>query len=77
MFRNDSRKHKSVSFKQSGGNRNELELPMAPLGPRGSHLSHDDSKDSSISSVSTTSNRQPHDFRTLSVPPSQVSAVGD
>ena len=57
MFR-DSRKHKSVSFKASNGERSRLDL----------NLRREDSKDSSISSLSS---QHPNDLRTLSVPPFQ------
>lgn len=67
MFRSDSRKQKSVSFRQHG--QNQLELPGGHLGygEFGKHLRRTDSKDSSCSSLSSVP--VPNDLRpTLSVP---------
>jgi len=70
MFRTDSRKQKSVSFRQHART-NQLELPAGQaFGDFGKHLRRTDSKDSSCSSLSSVPvpNSQ-HDLRpTLSVP---------
>ena len=53
MFRADSRKQKSVSFRNSHG-RNQLELPgISGFGEFAKHLRRTDSKDSSCSSLSS------------------------
>merc|ERR1719420_2893306 len=67
MFRSDSRKQKSVSFRQHG--QNQLELPGGHhgFGEFGKHLRRTDSKDSSCSSLSSVP--VPNDLRpSLSVP---------
>lgn len=68
MFRGDSRKQKSVSFRQHG--RNQLELPASLTAFDGftKHLRRTDSKDSSCSSLSSVQGHS-HDLRpSLSVP---------
>merc|ERR1711962_504825 len=68
MFRADSRKQKSVSFRNHGGRTNHLELPGGQsFGEFGKHLRRTDSKESSCSSLSSVP--VPNDLRpTLSVP---------
>lgn len=74
MFRGDSRKHKSVSFKQSGGldgrggaSGQHLELPAGAVGGHSRYGVHDgflrrtDSKDSECSSLSSV---HPHSHQT-------------
>lgn len=69
MFRTDSRKQKSVSFRNGHG-RNQLELPgISGFGEFAKHLRRTDSKDSSCSSLSSAPHQGAHDLRpTLSVP---------
>merc|ERR1712079_375330 len=69
MFRADSRKQKSVSFRNSHG-RNQLELPgISGFGEFAKHLRRTDSKDSSCSSLSSAPQTGAHDLRpTLSGP---------
>merc|ERR1719516_142517 len=71
MFRADSRKQKSVSFRNGQG-RNQLELPgVTGFGDFAKHLRRTDSKDSSCSSLSSAPHQGAHDLRpTLSVPAS-------
>jgi len=70
MFRADSKKQKSVSFRNQHG-RNQLELPgVGGFGEFAKHLRRTDSKDSSCSSLSSApAPGSQHDLRpTLSVP---------
>jgi len=69
MFRADSRKQKSVSFRNGQG-RNQLELPgISGFGDFAKHLRRTDSKDSSCSSLSSAPQSGVHDLRpTMSVP---------
>jgi len=70
MFRADSKKQKSVSFRNGHG-RNQLELPgVSGFGEFAKHLRRTDSKDSSCSSLSSVPvPGGQHDLRpTLSVP---------
>jgi len=69
MFRADSRKQKSVSFRNGHG-RNQLELPgISGFGEFAKHLRRTDSKDSSCSSLSSAPQTGAHDLRpTLSGP---------
>jgi len=69
MFRADSRKQKSVSFRNHQG-RNQLELPgISGFGDFAKHLRRTDSKDSSCSSLSSAPQTGVHDLRpTLSGP---------
>lgn len=69
MFRADSRKQKSVSFR-NGHARNQLELPgISGFGEFAKHLRRTDSKDSSCSSLSSAPQSGIHDLRpTMSVP---------
>merc|ERR1712106_1182750 len=70
MFRADSKKQKSVSFRNQHG-RNQLELPgVGGFGEFAKHLRRTDSKDSSCSSLSSApAPGGQHDLRpTLSVP---------
>jgi len=71
MFRADSKKQKSVSFR-NGHPRNQLELPgVTGFGDFAKHLRRTDSKDSSCSSLSSAPVQGAHDLRpTLSVPAS-------
>jgi len=71
MFRADSRKQKSVSFRNGHhAGRNHLELPVSGFGEFTKHLRRTDSKDSSCSSLSSAPvPGGQHDLRpTLSVP---------
>merc|ERR1712106_446328 len=70
-FRADSKKQKSVSFR-NGHPRNQLELPgVTGFGDFAKHLRRTDSKDSSCSSLSSAPVQGAHDLRpTLSVPAS-------
>merc|ERR1712141_611923 len=69
MFRADSRKQKSVSFRNGHG-RNQLGLPgISGFGEFAKHLRRTDSKDSSCSSLSSAPQTGAHDLRpTLSGP---------
>jgi len=70
MFRADSKKQKSVSFRNQHG-RNQLELPgVGGFGEFAKHLRRTDSKDSECSSLSSApAPGSQHDLRpTLSVP---------
>jgi len=69
MFRADSRKQKSVSFRNPQGS-NQMELPGIGFGEFAKHLRRTDSKDSSCSSLSSAPPPgSQHDLRpTLSVP---------
>jgi len=63
MFRADSRKQKSVSFRNGHG-RNQLELPgISGFGEFAKHLRRTDSKDSSCSSLSSAPQTGAHDLR--------------
>jgi len=70
MFRADSRKQKSVSFRNGAHARNQLELPgISGFGEFAKHLRRTDSKDSSCSSLSSAPQSGIHDLRpTMSVP---------
>lgn len=64
MFRADSRKQKSVSFRNGHGRNNQLELPgISGFGEFAKHLRRTDSKDSSCSSLSSAPQSGVHDLR--------------